>query len=72
MSIEARLERLKRLMQFYKRLVVILALVIVAGVSMGQTSDYGDIVCSNLKVVDETGGAAVTLEVSKRGGLVYV
>ena len=39
MNIDERLERLEKQMRFYKRLVIVLALVIVAGVTMGQ-ADY--------------------------------
>jgi hypothetical protein len=68
MSIEARLERLEKQMQFYKRLVVVLALVIVAGVSMGQTSDYEDITCRSLTIVDKTGGERIKLINGSDGG----
>jgi hypothetical protein len=63
MSIEERLRRLEKQMQFYKLSVVFLALVIIAGVSMGQTGRFnisddwgkvkeenGVITCSRLMV----------------------
>jgi hypothetical protein len=61
MSIEERVVQLEKQMQFYKRLVIVLALVIVAGVTMGQTSDYEDVMCRSLNVVNDQGKVLVGL-----------
>ena len=69
MDTEARLDRLERQMRFYKRLTVVLALVIVAGVSMGQAGDYKEITCRGLTVVNEKGDRVAALKSWKLGGV---
>ena len=73
MDTKSRLERLEKDMRFYKRLTVVLALMIVAGVSMGQTDNYGDIVCRSLKVVNEKGEpTAIITEINGDGFLATI
>ena len=71
MNIEARLERLEKQMQFYKGLVVVLALVIVAGVSMGQAkSDIVDVLkYRKLEVYNPTGSIAAVISADDGGYL---
>ena len=71
MNIETRLERLEKQMRFYRRLVVILALVIVAGVSMGQArSDIVDVLkCRKLEVYNPTGSIAAVISADDGGYL---
>ena len=70
MSIEARLERLEKQMQFYKRLVVALALVIVGGLTMGQAqSDIVDVLqCRKLEVYNPTGSAVAVISTTFDAG----
>ena len=72
MDTEARLDRLERQMRFYKRLTVVLTLVIVAGVSMGQADDYEEITCRGLTVVNEKGAIVATLKSWELGGKLFV
>ena len=72
MNIEARLEQLEKQMQFYKRMVIVLALVIVAGVTMGQTSGYGDVRCRSLQIVNDEGKTVVNLVNSVHGGNLHL
>ena len=71
MNIEARLERLEKQIQFYKGLVVVLAVVIVAGVSMGQAkSDIVDVLkCRKLEVYNPTGSIAAVISADDGGYL---
>ena len=72
MDTEERLDRLERRMRFYKRLTVVLTLVIVAGVSMGQAGDYKEITCRGLTVVNEKGDRVAALKSWKLGGVLYI
>jgi hypothetical protein len=67
MNIEERVVQLEKQMQFYKRLVIVLALVIVAGVTMGQTSDYENIKCRSLNVIDDQGIPTTIIKSDRRG-----
>jgi len=72
MRIEERVERLERELRQYRWVVGILVLIVVAGVSVGQTGDYEQITCRSLRVIDHEGREAVTVEPWELGGRVSV
>ena len=58
MSLEQRLEKLEKRVERYRRATVVMALLLVAGVTMGQTAKNGNfnsLTCRGLRIEDDGG-----------------
>ena len=73
-TVEQRLESLEKSARRYRLATVVLALVIVAGVTMGQTgSDISDVVKTRrVEVYDDAGNMVVLIANTEHGGMMGV